>query len=253
MIRIVDKRLQTPSDSPHLKGGDKTAHIFKSFVGSPRLKYLIELLSVLLSSCVLWIVLSKVSFIRQNPANHQTLLLAILIIMPTAVFVIKRVDLSDYGISFRNGFRSIRTMLLFMVWILPLFIVVLIFFQFIFLAKPIRFAVPEHFLIKCIHLLFFVSLPEEYFFRGYLQSALNRIFKRSFTAFKARIGPGLFITAFLFVFAHTGISGVWDGFFGIFPALIFGWLRDKTENVLASIIFHWICDVIYVVLLASFV
>ncbi len=95
--------------------------------------------------------------------------------------------------------------------------------------------------------LFLVALPEEFFFRGYLQTNLSRWINRSFRFLWI---PGLSMSwgvpaaAFLFTFSHSFITFRWWHFAIFFPALAFGWLREKTNGLIAPILFHALSNLI---------
>ncbi len=86
--------------------------------------------------------------------------------------------------------------------------------------------------------LILVALPEEFFFRGYLQSAMNGIFPKKRRFLGAQFGWGLIVTALVFAFAHTIVTYQWWHFAIFFPALVFGWMRERTGNILAPTLFH---------------
>jgi len=82
-----------------------------------------------------------------------------------------------------------------------------------------------------------VALPEEFFFRAYLQSQLNRTFSRSFHLLGARWGLGMPIAAALFALCHLIYGELWQlkvFFFGLFA----GWLRERTQSIAAPIAYH---------------
>jgi len=83
-----------------------------------------------------------------------------------------------------------------------------------------------------------IALPEEFYFRGYFQSAMDTIFKKRWGIFGARMGWGWLVTAIIFAFAHTFITYKWWHFSIFFPALVFGWLRERTGLVIAPTLFH---------------
>ena len=86
--------------------------------------------------------------------------------------------------------------------------------------------------------LILVALPEEFFFRGYFQSAMKRICPARWRILGIEIGWGFFITAVVFAFAHSVIISRWWHFAIIFPALVFGYLRERTGSITAPILFH---------------
>jgi len=77
--------------------------------------------------------------------------------------------------------------------------------------------------------LLLVALPEEAFFRGYLQQSFGRG-SRSVV-----LGSVLFWGAHLPAYFVTGDAAVLLVFF---PSLVMGWLYDRTGNILPGIIFH---------------
>lgn len=92
------------------------------------------------------------------------------------------------------------------------------------------------------HLLL-VALPEEFFFRGYLQCQLNRVWGRPLNFLGAKVGWSLIVTSLFFAFSHSLIQKQWWHFSIFFPALVFGWLREKTNAITAGTLFHALSNV----------
>lgn len=107
---------------------------------------------------------------------------------------------------------------------------------------------PSDALLLVPYHLFFVALPEEFFYRGYLQTRLNEVFPRRFTALGAAWGWGLPLSCALFAFGHSLVEVRWWHFATFFPGLMFGWLRERTGNVVAGAFFHAFCNVAVVLL-----
>jgi membrane protease YdiL (CAAX protease family) len=89
-----------------------------------------------------------------------------------------------------------------------------------------------------LHQLLVVAIPEEVFFRGYLQSNLDRAFPRPRRRFAgAELGPAVFVQAAVFAACHLA-TGDWTrlrvGAFG----LLAGWLTARSGSVLAPIVYH---------------
>ena len=106
-----------------------------------------------------------------------------------------------------------------------------------FSAAPFRF-----FTEVCFAQLIAVALPEEFFFRGYFQGRLNTFFKPRWNILGVRLGYDWLLTAVIFAFAHSVIQVQWWHFSIFFPALVFGWLREKTGSITAPILFHTFCN-----------
>lgn len=93
------------------------------------------------------------------------------------------------------------------------------------------------------HLLI-IGLSEEVFFRGYLQSELDRYFGRPYQLWGARIGWGLLAAAVLFGICHVvhgDLTRLRVAFFGLFA----GWLRARTDGVAVPAAYHGLANVLY--------
>jgi len=119
---------------------------------------------------------------------------------------------------------------------------------------PIRPHHPEHGLPRdllqiVIWQLIAVGYGEEFFYRGYMQTRLKRAFgpaRRRFLG--ADIGAPFWITALLFTLGHSLVQFQWWQPAIFFPALVFGWLRERTGNILASALFHAFANVAMITL-----
>lgn len=86
--------------------------------------------------------------------------------------------------------------------------------------------------------LVLVAFPEEFFFRGYLQSSFNRRYVPKWRVLGVSVGHGWWLTAALFAIAHSAISPqIWHLLI-FFPALLFGYLRERSGGIVAPVIFH---------------
>ncbi len=92
--------------------------------------------------------------------------------------------------------------------------------------------------------LFFVAIPEEIFYRGYLQTRLDEVFEPKVEVLGARLGWGFVITCVLFAFGHSIVMFQWWHVFIVIPSLVFGWMRARSGGFLAGAVFHAWCNVI---------
>lgn len=92
--------------------------------------------------------------------------------------------------------------------------------------------------------LFLIALPEEFFFRGYMQGAFNLVFRRRWNILGARMGLAWPLTALVFALSHSVVHYAWWHFSIFFPALLFGWLRERTGSITAPILFHAVSNII---------
>ncbi len=90
--------------------------------------------------------------------------------------------------------------------------------------------------------LMLVALPEEAFYRGYLQSRFDEALPPQWLVLGARVGPGLLITSAVFALGHLLTVRDPARLAVFFPSLVFGWLRARTGGVGASIGFHVLCN-----------
>ncbi len=91
--------------------------------------------------------------------------------------------------------------------------------------------------------LVIIALPEEAFYRGYLQSRLDEIFPGRLRVLGASVGPALVATSAIFALGHFATIHDPARLAVFFPSLLFGWLRYRTRGVGAGIAFHAMCNV----------
>jgi len=83
-----------------------------------------------------------------------------------------------------------------------------------------------------------IALPEEAFFRGYLQTALDDAWPARVRVLGAELGPSLLVTSAVFALGHLATELNVNRLAVFFPALLFGWLRAKTGGIGASVAIH---------------
>lgn len=101
------------------------------------------------------------------------------------------------------------------------------------------------------HLLV-VALPEEAFFRGYLQSSLDERSPPRRAFLGARLGSALVVTSTLFAVGHFATTPDPARLAVFFPSLVFGFLRARTGGIGAAVVFHTLCNVLSAVLGVGF-
>lgn len=98
-----------------------------------------------------------------------------------------------------------------------------------------------------------VALPEEVFYRGYLQTRLDEAMPARRRILGADVGWALPVSSAIFVLGHMAVRpAAWQlGIF--FPSLVFGWLRIRTNSLVAPILYHALCNVGMFILQRSYV
>ena len=91
--------------------------------------------------------------------------------------------------------------------------------------------------------LVIIALPEEAFYRGYLQSRLDEAFPQRIRLFGASVGPALLVSSVIFALGHFATIREPARLAVFFPSLAFGWLRARTGGIGAGVAFHASCNV----------
>jgi CAAX protease family protein len=90
--------------------------------------------------------------------------------------------------------------------------------------------------------LVIIALPEEAFYRGYLQSRLDDALPGRVRIFGAQVGPALIVSSVIFALGHFATIREPARLAVFFPSLVFGWLRARTKGIGASVAFHACCN-----------
>ncbi len=175
-------------------------------------------------------------------------------------------DFREYGLTLRTWRADLKLFLIVGAIIFPLFIggyvlftlalpqvpadVMKVFTPYV-KAPHFAFRLPDRFGEWIIDQTFVVALPEEFFYRGYMQTRLRDAWPDGRVVWGVRLGKAFWVTAILFALGHLAIFQVWR-LAVFFPALLFGWLREKTGSVLAAAMIHACSNLLVQVLDASF-
>jgi membrane protease YdiL (CAAX protease family) len=100
--------------------------------------------------------------------------------------------------------------------------------------------------------LLVIALPEEAFYRGYLQTALDDALPRRARVLGAELGPSLLLTSGLFALGHLATELDANRLGVFFPALLFGWLRARTGGIGAGVAFHALANLFTAFLARSY-
>ena len=111
--------------------------------------------------------------------------------------------------------------------------------------------VPGDFPMQVAAQLVVVALPEELFFRGYVQGRLEDALPPTRTLWGARVGWAWILGAALFGLGHFLVTFEPQMLTRFFPGLAFGWMYARTRSILPSTLFHAACNLIMAVLSAS--
>jgi membrane protease YdiL (CAAX protease family) len=87
-----------------------------------------------------------------------------------------------------------------------------------------------------------IALPEEAFYRGYLQTSLDDAWPPRWSLMGTRLGPALVVTSAVFALGHVATELHASRLAVFFPSLLFGFLRSRRGSVGASAAFHALCN-----------
>ena len=172
----------------------------------------------------------------------------LMILLPLAVLFLKRKNIVEYGFKPRD---------------LRFSLIVGITFSMILLLLPSgyllitgKFRLPEFtitfWIYTVINAFIVIGFPEEFLFRGYMQTRLNDELNKPFVSGEIEFGWGLIIASLIFGFLHVlnpfnplkgrfvfdWLSITWTTLAGF----VFGFLREQTEDILAPTIVHGAID-----------
>jgi membrane protease YdiL (CAAX protease family) len=88
-----------------------------------------------------------------------------------------------------------------------------------------------------------IALPEEAFYRGYLQTRLDDALPPRVWIGRAAVGPGIVLGSIVFALGHLATIRDPTRLAVFFPSLLFGWLRARTGGIGAAVAFHAACNV----------
>jgi membrane protease YdiL (CAAX protease family) len=119
-------------------------------------------------------------------------------------------------------------------------------------APAPRFRLPDRFALLALVQLLVVALPEELFYRGWMQTTWAASDPaRRVRVLGASLGAGFLWTQALFALGHLVIPEAWRlGTF--FPGLVFGWVRERSGGLAAPILVHALSNLFIATLEASF-
>ncbi len=119
-------------------------------------------------------------------------------------------------------------------------------------AGRVAFRWPPHFALLVAVQALVVALPEELFYRGWMQTRWAASDPgKGFRLLGATLGRGFLLTQVLFALGHLVVPRPWR-LATFFPGLVFGWLRERTGGLAAPIALHALSNLALAALEASF-
>ena len=114
------------------------------------------------------------------------------------------------------------------------------------------FRLPPRFAVSAAVQLLVVALPEELFYRGWMQGTWAATApERRVRVLGASLGAGFVATQALFALGHLVVLQPWR-LATFFPGLLFGWVRERSGDLAAPVLVHALSNLFLAVLEASF-
>jgi membrane protease YdiL (CAAX protease family) len=117
-------------------------------------------------------------------------------------------------------------------------------------AHPV-WQLPRDFWMAAAAQVIVTALPEELFFRGYVQGRLEEAFPPTRKLFGAPVGWAWLLQAILFGLGHYFVLFEPDLVSRVFPGLVFGWMFARTRSILAGTLFHAACNLLMLIVKVS--
>jgi membrane protease YdiL (CAAX protease family) len=215
-----------------------------------------SLVKVLIAALLTTAVATALSYLL--PEKHQATGVGLAFLLSTYVLVVRGDDgekVRHHGLSFGGLLelepislkRVLRDFAVALAWALA--ISVLVFPGFwvgyrYWHAPEGEFGAPPLFrtLDSALGEVMMIALPEEAFYRGYLLTALDDVWRPTRRVFGAPVGWGLIVSSAVFALGHLLTEFNPSRLAVFFPALVFGWLRARTGGIGAAVLFHAFCN-----------
>lgn len=162
----------------------------------------------------------------------------LLIYVPVGHAMLRREGIDYFDRSWKAFGHSLKWFLLVTIIVMPAFLIANQFWQEWVSKQVFMPRMLPHLWLTVVDQLFLVAIPEEIFFRGWLQSRLKPRAGKQWNILGVPLGGYWILTALIFAVAHSIIFYQWWHFSIFFPALLFGWLREKTGSITAPSLFH---------------
>ena len=194
-----------------------------------------------------------------TPEPYVATVVGLLFLAATYVLVLRHSAkfVGAHGLSLGGLFEPSRLSLVRIVkdaasalaWALGAFAIVAAPFS---IAFPIYFHIERHFQWQAVTAslellsgqLLVIALPEEAFFRGFLQTELEPSFSRRVRLFGAELSPAVLVASLIFAAGHFFTNAQASRLAVFFPSLLFGYLRTRTKGIGASFVFHALCNLL---------
>ncbi len=175
-----------------------------------------------------------------------TIAAVLFLYIPVIILFIKKKSPELYGLGKKGMLSGMVKAIAMVVIIFPLYSTGFYFYMkwFYHLAMTLSFMHTLPILRFAFYDLLMVAIPEEVFYRGYLQSELKQYDRKKIHIAGIEIGVSFVIVNILFALGHLIVIQDIVRLAVFFPGLVFSWLKEKDDNISGSVTFHWLSNVL---------
>lgn len=170
-------------------------------------------------------------------------------VVPLAVITLTKRPYPEYGLSLERpgggGFHAVVVAVVFVPYVIGHCVL-----AYWWEGATFHFHLPSDLPRTALDQVLLIALPEEFFFRGYLQTQFDRVWGRPHRFAGADWGIGLPVAAALFAACHVLFGGP-ARLIVFFPGLLYGWLRVRTGTIAVPTLYHAFSNLLMQTMLVS--
>ncbi|MCA9771682.1 MAG: CPBP family intramembrane metalloprotease [Myxococcales bacterium] len=167
---------------------------------------------------------------------------AVFLYLPIGVLILRKAPFEIMGFRVESWRKTLLYGLGMTALVLPLFVLGYKVYAQWFFHWRITFQWPKDAAETMLYQLLCVALPEELFYRGYMQSRLGQVFRQPKHWFLGAFGIAILISNFYFAIGHVLINFDFFRASTFIPGLLFAWLRFRTGSIYAGAFCHAMCN-----------
>lgn len=202
------------------------------------------------------LLLTTISLFVNSISNLTSPITILLFLLVPYLIKRRRVNPSfDLGMKEDNIIKDILFGILVSIIIFPPFwLATIIYWHFMFSVQfAFKLKLPSSLCGELLENLLLVALPEELFYRGYMQTRFKDYFILKRVSKRASIILAIIITSFLFSISHLVTIPNPVRLSVFFPSLVFGALREIRNSIYPSVVFHGLSNVFMDILIISYI
>ena len=166
--------------------------------------------------------------------------------VPVAVAWLRRVDFATFGLLSPDKKKTALLTLIVAALVFPLFTAgYLLTAPLLGLPLEMAFTDSQAAVLRFVIVqVILVAFAEEYFYRGYLQTRLDRIWVPRWRILGAQLGPGWLVANAFFAVGHLALGFHPERLATFIPGLWFGWMRARTGDIYGAMALHGLSNIL---------